>query len=625
MLLWIRYSVILCVSCIIFFRRISVASPNVHERNEDITQNLVVLPLPLDHETYGASSNTSSYVYVKLTQSIRLKPFASAKHTHYFPLSLLTLLDKNRGLRSFSASLTQGQWRSTSWGTFSPPGERQDSGGDLTAVIARGSMDTTWEALAQGVGGVLCSAFALASDLQDASYWRVSDLGFRDSLDLALPENSTAHEDMLITARLPVDTLCTENLHSIIKLFVCKANSGFAALFRSASWFARQRYRTVRLGGVREVGGALEMHLAVSAVVHLSTATQLSSFFQRRNGLSAPIDWLDYHIGSRFPAVRLAPCPIPGVARMHMGIPRWHDALIAAADLRDKSAKVFSATAKADFAAGARDKPHIGDTSAITVGFTSNSSLPEIHCTTFLTREGGTTERLEAVYGIRCHNGGSVQRSMRYFGLLPHTLQPLVHTVSLRHSQVPYGDLSGADALKALKMRWLYPDTERGPTQFSFVYSVRPTDTFVVRIRFWKAFLHANMFAFAPERGLLFPGGLFFQHCSAVEARDIQNVFGGSPWDFHEGIHPDSYSNFTLPLNRGSWLIRYTPSHYLTFPFPEINMMFNTAAISTTVFLFFFDSVVKMTVSEYTRKPEKRFISTIVKRGKRLIAHCLRW
>lgn len=114
----------------------------VFPTREIVTEDLTLVPLPLDRLSHNRTAAAISFAYLKFSQTIRLTPFASLHHTHYFPLSLSTLFSTYPSLRAFSASLVQGQWKSTLWGTSLPLGERQDAGGDVVATLFRDNPHT---------------------------------------------------------------------------------------------------------------------------------------------------------------------------------------------------------------------------------------------------------------------------------------------------------------------------------------------------------------------------------------------------------------------------------------------------------------------------------------------------
>lgn len=94
---------------------------------QTVSESLTILPLDYP---------SSNYVFVKYKQTAKIRKTDAtiSKNLHQFPLGVLQLFLLNSSLQSFTAALSQGQWRSVSWG--SPPvGELTDPGGLLTAVV----------------------------------------------------------------------------------------------------------------------------------------------------------------------------------------------------------------------------------------------------------------------------------------------------------------------------------------------------------------------------------------------------------------------------------------------------------------------------------------------------------
>lgn len=120
---------------ITFFFRISIVisllgeivlGRNNTNSSQTVTEWLNLLPL--DHPT-------NNFIFINFKQIIKIKHEDSAsRHLKQFPSAIQQLFLSNPDLQSFTASLSQGQWRSKSWGAI-PIGELLESGGIVTAVV----------------------------------------------------------------------------------------------------------------------------------------------------------------------------------------------------------------------------------------------------------------------------------------------------------------------------------------------------------------------------------------------------------------------------------------------------------------------------------------------------------
>lgn len=90
--------------------------------DQTTSESLTILPL-------GHPSD--DFVFIKYKQTVRID--GQTQHFQQFPSGVQKLLSR-KGIHSFHAALSQGTWRTKSWGPI-PSGEYIDHGGLITAVV----------------------------------------------------------------------------------------------------------------------------------------------------------------------------------------------------------------------------------------------------------------------------------------------------------------------------------------------------------------------------------------------------------------------------------------------------------------------------------------------------------
>eukprot|EP00922_Rhytidocystis_sp_ex-Travisia-forbesii_P029062 GHVS01042564.1.p1 GENE.GHVS01042564.1~~GHVS01042564.1.p1 ORF type:complete len:599 (+),score=94.23 GHVS01042564.1:41-1837(+) len=527
-------------------------------------------------EDFFVQPLADNHFLVQLEISITSKT-VQGDHYDVFPKDLAKLL-RHVPVRSFSAHLTQGRWKSNRWGPSSVP--VQPNGGIFTADIYDQNKNT-WSHLVNSVGAMTSSCFGHLHDLNTAQ----AVLHSQDGL-------STTY-----VGSLPVEGFCTENLTQWKKLLPCRGQTGLSTLFHPVP-YASSPYRSVGLKASR-VGSKFHLLLSLTAVFP-------QKIIAHKAGLSL------HHLFSTSPA---SACALSDHSRIFLRLSP------AVRGLQDVQQPFRLSDGSNLFVISPEDLSAISsvrwaDLLASPLQHRFEHRLIEVDRQEIGSLLTNKPERLQAsLLFIFTNRSPTVTHTFSYHDFLQSFLKPLLHTITVEwtpvddnfrqrgdHTQLqePQKVYRGSDAVKALGIQWEGTDGLSTPTRFSFSTKLHPNMRLIMRFEILKQHMHYSRTGFSGDRGQDISSG--------VVLHKPRTQFQWSPRPvWLQCLEQTPRSNVTtteMLVDEGEWLWLFTEAMVVTTNLPDGSMPFNVIAITSTALTFFFGALFRMTTAKLDKVEE---------------------
>lgn len=201
-------------------------------------------------------------------------------------------------VQELSLSLTQGLWRTSSWGY---PVESSPPGAAVTArflpTVPQSAVDDAWEGLTNALAGLLCASLnKLDRTMGVSPRHSFQPVGAQGS-------NLSSSSSHLRYGLLPKENLCTENLTPWKKLLPCKGRRGLATLLNSGNIQKHASYQAL----VLKVRPICSSSSCSSLATEISQSIVLVFDPAVYNGKPDNLDWNIKHL---FGIGLSGPCPM---------------------------------------------------------------------------------------------------------------------------------------------------------------------------------------------------------------------------------------------------------------------------------------------------------------------------